>query len=202
MVTTASLVDLARRFVLRPGESVESVTEFADGPAAFVVTPARSLWIRSVRDWLAAERLLWVSAVVVVTREDQDAVPAHRRVFLLPDDGDPVDLGDPAQVADLGRRVRDGSLGAEAFAEILIECQWPVGGVRVLVTDPERPPANPPAGADGLAKLQPLRMWDDEHDDRWVAFCALRAEEASTEVTLWSVRIPADGVARWVRRLL
>ena len=206
MLTTATLIHLARRFVLSEDEPVEWAKEFPDGPAVFVQTPGRSLFVRSVDDWLRVERASWVAAVVVITREDVDAVSSHQRVFLLPEAGEPIDLGEPAAVAALGRRLRDGSLGAAAYAELLVECQWPMPGIRRLVPDPDRLPTDLPVRADDRNKLQPLRMWDDEHGDRWVAFCALRHDpetvEPGSEVTLWSVRIPPDGPATWVRRLL
>jgi hypothetical protein len=206
MVTTATLIHLARRLALRQDEPVEWAKEFPDGPAVFVQTPERSLFVRSVDGWLQVEQAPWVAAVVVITREDVEAVSSRQRVFLVPGAGEPIDLGEPAAVAELGRRLRDGSLGPEAYAELLVECQWPMPGLRRPVPDPDRPPADLPVGAGERAKLQPLRMWDDEHGDRWVAFCAVRRDPETVapgvEVTLWSVRVPPDGPATWVRRLL
>jgi hypothetical protein len=202
MVTTATMIDLARRFVLRPDESVEWTKELSDGPAVVLQTPERMLFLRLVDDLWRIALLPWVSALVLVTREDLDHAAPYQRLLVLPEAGEPIDLADPAQVAELGRRLRDGSLDPLAYAEILVECQWPAPGVRRVVADP----ANLPAGAPQPPGLRPVEMWDDPHGARWLAFCACREDPdtagSAAEVTLWSVRVPSDGPATWVRRLL
>ncbi|GIJ67880.1 hypothetical protein [Virgisporangium ochraceum] len=202
MVTTQDLIELVREAVLPPDEAVTWAKEFPDGPAVSVRTAERILFAQTTDDW-SVGRAPWVAAVVVVTREDEDTHgPPSRRMFLLLDDGSPLDLDDPRQVAGLGRALRDDGLDPLAYAEILIERHWPGPGPRAVVTDPREWRAALPAGAPEPPPVQAPRVFDDEHGDRWVAFHAARQDPdaAGPEVTLWSVRVPPTGPATWLRR--
>lgn len=202
MATTADLIELVREAVLGPDETITWAKEFPDGPAVSVQTPERVLFVQTTDDWLVG-RADWVEAVVMITREDEDTHgPPPRRVFLVLDDGSPLDLDDPRQVAVLGRAVREAGLDPLAYAEVLIERHWPGAGPRTVVTDPGAWRAALPAGAPEPPPVQAPRMWDDEQGDRWVAFHAARQDPDTTgpEVTLWSVRVPPTGPATWLRR--
>lgn len=202
MVTTEDLLNLVRETVLSPDEPVTWAKEFPDGPAVSVQTPRRVLFAQPVGDWLVADAP-FVAALVAVTREDEDTHgPPPRRMFLVLADGTAVDLDDRREVAALGRALREAALDPLAYAQILVERHWPGPGPREVVTDPQAWRAALPVGASEPPPVAPLRQWDDDSGDRWVAFHAARQDPDATgpEVTLWSVRVPPAGPATWLRR--
>jgi hypothetical protein len=196
MITTGTLLELAG-IVIRPDEAITSAKEFPDGPAVSVQTPERILLVQVVRDWLRIGSAPGVAGVVTVTREDVDH--AGERVFLLLDDETPIDLDDPGAMAELGRALRFGGLDPLAYAEILVERHWPAPGPREVIVDPQAWALS--VGRSG-PPVQAPRVWDDEQGDRWLAFYASRQDTDATgpDVTLWSVRVPPDGQATWLRR--
>jgi hypothetical protein len=205
VITADLLVDLARRFVLRPDETVEWRKDFPDGPAVDLETADRSFSVRVTRNWLRVQQAPWVEAVVVVRRDDQNFEgQPPTDVILVPHDGAAVHLTDPDAVASLGTRLHRGDLDPAAYAEILVHCQWPGGWQKRLVLDPAAWRGEYPAEAPVPSVAAP-RAWQD-NGELFTSFFASR-ENAEVvggrtvlDVTEWSVRVPRDAPATWELR--
>lgn len=207
MITTELLADLLRRFVLLDDETIVWSKEFPDGPAIDVETTDRFFSVKVVRDWLLVEQAPWVDAVVLASREDQQVEGAPPRyLFLVPRDGTPLRLDDPLAAAALGKRVYRGELEVTAYAELLVQCQWPGGWLRRLVLDPVAWRGEYPAEAR-LPPVEAVHTWHEEAT-LWIRFFASRENtrvvggRSVLDVAAWSVRAPADEPATWEIRLV
>jgi hypothetical protein len=205
MITAELLVDLARRFLLRDDEAIGWRKDFPDGPTVDIETADRSFSIRVVRGWLRIEQVPWVEAVVVAQRDDQDLEgPPPNEVILVLGDGTAVHLNVPHAAAALATRLHRAELDAEAYAEVLVQCQWPGGWSKRLVLDPVRWRAEYPAEAP-LPPVAAPRTWPDDGDLCLSFFASRESAEAVggrsvLDVAEWSVRAPADAPATWQLR--
>jgi hypothetical protein len=204
-ISTASLVDLVRRFVLFDDETIEWRKDFPDGPVVDLETSYRVFSVSVVRGRLGVEDAPWVEAVVVATREDQEIEgPGSQWIFLVLADGAAVPLDDPDAIAALGPRVAAGDLDPVAFAELLAECQWPGGWSKRVVLDPPEWRAAYPAEAP-LPELEPFRV-DRVGDEVRLVFDTSREQSVVVggrpvlDVARWSVLARRDAPATWQRR--
>lgn len=203
VISAELLADLLRRFVLLDDEAVVWSKEFPDRPLVDVdTTDDRSFSIQVVRDWLLVERALWVEAVVVASREDQEVEgPSLRQTFLVQGDGTAVWLDDPRAAAALGMRLHSGDLDVAAYAELLVRCQWPGGWHARPVLDPAAWRLEYPVEAV-LPPVEPVRTWHEDGTLR-IRFFASRESTLTVggrpvlDVAAWSVRAPADQPATW-----
>jgi hypothetical protein len=205
MITADVLVDLARRFLLGDGETIEWMKDYPDGPALDIETADRSYSLRVARDWLRIGQAPWVAAVVVAHRDDvRSEGPRPQDVFLVPVDGTPLHLDDPGTAAVLGVRWRRGDVDAAAYAEVLVQCHWPGGWHRQVVLDPATWRSGYPAEA-ALPAVEAPRTWHEDGDLRLSFFASREYAEVAggrsvLDVAEWSVRVPADAPATWERR--
>jgi hypothetical protein len=205
MITTALLVELVRRFVLYQDEPIVWSRQFPDGPAVAVETTDRSFMVSVVRDWLLVEQAPWVAAVVVASRMDQVVEGAVLKFpFLVQSDGTAVDLDDARAVAALGMRLHRGDLDVAAYAELLVQCQWPGGWNARLVLDPVAWRGEYPAEAK-LPQVEGMRTWR-EAGSLWIRFFGSRENtvvvggRSVLDVAAWSVRAPVGEPATWAIR--
>lgn len=207
MITTDTLYDLARRFVLRTGETIVWTKAFPDGPTIDIETEDRAYALTVTRGLLRAEHTPWVAAVVQATREDLDLCDRPPpQLFLARRDGGTVRLGAPDDVAALGRLLHTGKLDEVTYAELIVESQWPGGWRRRLVTDPDTWRAAHPAPA--RLPTVPRPVLHHTAGTARMTFAASReyAEAPGArgvlDVALWTVVAPAGGPATWQHHLI
>jgi hypothetical protein len=195
MITPGLLIDVVRRFVLLEDEPIVWSKEWPDGPQVAIETPYRMYSIRVARDHLLVGRAPWVEAVVVATRDDPELCAMYWHTFLVESDGTMVNLDDRPSVAMLGTRLHRGELDVQAYAELLVECQWP-GRVKRLVLDPVAWRAEYPAEArvPRVEAIQTSRV-DGELLIRF--FSSKEPAPKILDVAAWSVRVHADRPAVW-----
>jgi hypothetical protein len=205
VITTALLVDLVRRFVLHDDEPIVWSRQYPEAPAVALETTGRFFFVSVVRDWLLVERAPWVAAVVVAQRQDQVVEGGGpRHTFLVQRDGSAVPLDDAGAVAALGMRLDRGDLDVTAYAELLVQCQWPGGWNARLVLDPAAWRGAYPAEAK-LPQVEAVHTWR-EAGTLWVRFFASREHtvvvggRSVLDVADWSLRAPAGEPATWVIR--
>jgi hypothetical protein len=204
-ITTESLVDLVRRFVLFEDEKIVWQKAFPDGPSVSFETRGRMFTASVLRGGLSVERAAGVEAVVSVRREDQQVEgPLPRDYFLVLADGGVVPVDDPDAVAALGSRVMAGELEPVALAELLAEAQWPGGGwAKRVVLDPAEWRAGYPPEAR-LPDVEPFRVEPAGGEAR-LRFDTSRERTVVLggrpvlDVARWSVLVRADAPATWER---
>jgi hypothetical protein len=200
-VTSELMLDLFARYVLEPGERIESTRVWPGGSAVAVHTDARSFRIRPNSGLLLREAP-WVEAVVLARRVDLEIGGRPETHAVVAEvGGGAVYLNDAGQVAELGPRVhRD--LDPRAYAEVLVEYHpwsraWPTlildrAQLRSQFGHPELPDAEPPSVRPTQTGLE-LSFLS-------AAVSAPQYAKGDLTVYAWTVDVPRDAPARWRRR--
>jgi hypothetical protein len=202
MITATLLVDLLRRFVLLDDEPIVWSKDWPDGPMVDLQTTDRYFTVQVEPDWLLVRQAPWAEAVVVATRKDVMVDGGGpRRTFLVQGDGAVIDLDDTRAVAELGMRLHRGELDVAAYAQVLVNCQWPGGWRKRHVLDPVAWRREYP---DEARLPQAEAMLTSRADGTLhIRFYASRENALVVggrpvlDVTAWTVRVRADEPATW-----
>ena len=205
MITNDVLIDLLRRYVLRPGEQIERTKEWPGDVAVAVTTNQRYFRVKPDTRMLAS-RSPGVSGLVIATRGDleYEGLPETDGVLMLAD-GASVYLNDPAE----GRRLR----GA-GWSPIWIRWRsrrsswrgtpWTTAATEVIV---ERDQVQRALDRSDLPMFEPPTISPIDGGLVLTFFSSMlhaRDLGANTLLTLyeWTVLIPTGEPARWERRVV
>jgi len=198
MVDGRTAVRLLEQYMLPSWKGRAKAEETSDGVRVITGQTAR---LFQTRPDIPLAREPWVAEVVECVSHAVTEGRYASEMFALLSDGEEYHLNDPAHVALLARRLRDG-MAPEALAEILVWFHpWTPDQVGLIRDPGELKSLVSEQEAADLPEVASPRIRRTEADEVVLEFHSWRRRRNALrwlEILAWRVTVPVDGPATWI----